>query len=297
MSVMKVPKRTIALYVLPCLALFLAVVIVPVIVSVYYSMMKWNGIGGAKWVGLHNYTMILTKDRVFWPAMANSWKFALFSVAEIVFALWVAVVLSRYVRRSNFLVSAYFVPVILSVVIVGQLWKNIYNPLSFGGLLNSVLKQVGLGNWTHGWLSEPDTAMYALIFIAIWQYLGYNILILFTGVQNIPSDIYEAARIDGAEGLKADWYITLPLAVPVIKICVVLAVIGSLNALDMVMVVTGGGPGHATEVISSYMYNKTFLSMQYGYGSALSVILVAQCLIATLVLNLMFRRSEKNALS
>ncbi|BBH20345.1 sugar ABC transporter permease [Paenibacillus baekrokdamisoli] len=297
MNAMKVTRTMIALYVLPCLLLFLAVVFIPIVVSVYYSFMQWNGIGGAKWIGLHNYSIIFTKDNIFWSALSNSWKFALFSVAEIAFALWIAILLSRYVKRSSFLVSVYFVPVILSVVIVGQLWKNIYNPLSFGGLLNSLLTQVGLSSWTHGWLSETNTSMYAIIFIAIWQYLGYNILILYTGVQNISNDIYEAAKIDGADGIKADWYITLPLAVPVIKICVIIAVIGSLNALDLIMVVSGGGPGHATEVISSYMYNKTFLSMQYGYGSALSVILVVQCLVATLVLNLIFKRSEKNALS
>ena len=297
MNALRVPRRTIALYVLPCLLLFLGLVFVPVAVSVYYSLTQWDGIGAAKWAGLHNYEVIFGKDKVFWPALVRSWKFALLSVLEIAFAFWIAILLSRYVKRSNFLVSSYFLPVILSIVIVGQLWKNIYNPETFGGLLNTLLTNVGLGHWTHNWLSEPKTAMYALIFVALWQYLGYNILILFTGIQNIPQELYEAARIDGAEGLKADWHITLPLAVPVIKICVVLAVIGSLNALDLIMVVTGGGPGHATEVISSYMYNKTFLSLQYGYGSALAVILVAQCLIATVALNFLFKRSENNALS
>jgi len=297
LNALRVPRRTIALYVLPCLLLFLGLVFVPVAVSVYYSLTQWDGIGAAKWAGLHNYEVIFGKDKVFWPALVRSWKFALLSVLEIAFAFWIAILLSRYVKRSNFLVSSYFLPVILSIVIVGQLWKNIYNPETFGGLLNTLLTNVGLGHWTHNWLSEPKTAMYALIFVALWQYLGYNILILFTGIQNIPQELYEAARIDGAEGLKADWHITLPLAVPVIKICVVLAVIGSLNALDLIMVVTGGGPGHATEVISSYMYNKTFLSLQYGYGSALAVILVAQCLIATVALNFLFKRSENNALS
>lgn len=297
MNALKVPRSTIALYVVPGLLLFLGLVFVPIAVSFYYSMTQWDGIGAAKWAGWHNYHVIFGKDKVFWPAVARSWKFALLSVLEIVFSFWIAILLSRYVKRPSFLVSGYFLPVILSIVIVGQLWKNIYNPETFGGLLNTLLTDIGLGHWTHNWLSEPKTAMYSLIFVALWQYLGYNILILYTGIQNIPQELYEAARIDGAEGFKADWYITLPLAVPVIKICVVLAVIGSLNALDLIMVVTAGGPGHATEVISSYMYNKTFLSLQYGYGSALSILLVAQCLIATLALNFLFKRSEKNALS
>src|SRR6202022_329237 len=108
------------------------------------------------------------------------------------FALGIAILLSRYVKKPNFLVSSYFLPVILSVVVVGQLWKTIYNPASLGGMLNNILISVGLDNWSHAWLSEPSFAMFALYFVALWQYLGYHVLIQFTGVQNIPTEIYEA---------------------------------------------------------------------------------------------------------
>ncbi|RXZ83189.1 sugar ABC transporter permease [Paenibacillaceae bacterium] len=295
MNMLRVSRKTIALFVLPCLLLYLLFVFMPIIVSMYYALMQWDGMTDAKFVGLHNFKVMFTLDPVFWPAVRRALLFSLFSMAEIPFALWIAILLSRRIRRPNFLISSYFLPVILSVVVVGQLWKSIYNPASYGGLLNKLLESVGLASWTHTWLAEPGLAMYAIFVVSLWQYLGYHIMIQFTGVQNIPHDIYEAAKIDGAEGFKADRYITFPLVAPVFKISMVLAIIGSLNAFDMIIVMTGGGPGNATDVISTLMYNKTFLSLEYGYGSALSVFLVAESLVATVLLNALFKRYENSA--
>jgi len=161
-------------------------------------------------------------------------------------------------------------------------------------MLNKILLSLGLDNWALNWLTDPNVAIYAIIFVALWQYLGYHVLIQFTGVQNIPSDIYEAAKIDGAEGLKADWLITLPLVMPVFKISIVLAVIGSLKAFDTIIVMTGGGPANSTDVISTYMYNLSFQSYKYGYGSAISAVLVVLCLVFTILINLIFKRAEKS---
>ncbi len=218
--------------------------------------------------------------------------FALFSMLEIPFCLLLAILLNRYVRKANTLVTMYFLPVILSVVIIGQLWKTIYNPASMGGMLNGILMSVGLESWTRSWLTEPQIAMYALYFVSLWQYFGYHLLIQFTGVQNIPNELYEAAKMDGAEGFKADRYITLPLIVPIFKISIVLAFIGSLQSFDLIWVMTGGGPAHATDTVSTYMYNMSFLSMKYGYGSALASFLVIICLSFTIVINFVFKRIE-----
>lgn len=292
MNVWKVPRRTIAVFVLPCLVLYVCLVFVPILVSFYSAMLDWNGIGKAQFIGLDNFKALFTADPVFWPAVRRTLMFAVFSMLEIPLALGIAILLSRYVRRPNFLVSSYFLPVILSVVIIGQLWKTIYNPASLGGMLNQVLIFFNLDSWTRSWLTEPQIAMYALYFVALWQYLGYHVLIQFTGVQNIPAEIYEAARMDGAEGFTADRYITFPLVVPIFKISIVLAFIGSLQAFDMIMVMTGGGPAHATDVISTHMYNMSFLSMKYGYGSAIASFLVVLCLTATVLINFVFRRVE-----
>ncbi|MEK8130361.1 sugar ABC transporter permease [Paenibacillus filicis] len=293
MNVLRVSKWTIAAFVLPCLVLYVGLVFVPILVSMYSGLLDWNGIGESKFIGLENFKNILTADPVFWPSVRRTLMFAVFSMAEIPVALFVAMLLSRFIKKPNFLVASYFLPVILSVVIIGQLWKTIYNPAAMGGMLNQVLDLLNLGSWKRSWLTDPKIAMYSLYFVALWQYLGYHTLIQFTGIQNIPADIYEAAKIDGAEGLKADWYITFPMNIPIFKISIVLAFIGSLQAFDMIMVMTGGGPAHATDVISTHMYNMSFLSLKYGYGSAIAAFLVGICLVATLIINLIFNRLER----
>jgi len=293
MNALKVPARTIAIFVLPCLLLYVCLVFVPIFYSMYTSTFNWNGIGVKKYIGLDNYVNLLYHDNIFWPAVRHTLMFAVFSMLEIPVALLVATLLNRYVRKPNFFVSAYFVPVILSVVIIGQLWKTIYNPASLGGMINQTLDSLGLHSWTHSWLTEPAFAMYALYFVALWQYLGYHLLIQFTGISNIPTEIYEAAKIDGAEGFKADWYITFPLVVPIFKISIILAFIGSLQSFDMIMVMTGGGPAHATDVIATHMYNMSFMSSKFGYGSAIAIILVIVCLVATVIINTAFAKLEK----
>jgi raffinose/stachyose/melibiose transport system permease protein len=292
-NVLRVSKLTIALFVLPCLLLYVCLVFVPIAMSFYSGLLNWNGIGASHFVGLKNFRNLLFHDPVFWPAVKRTLNFALFSMAEIPVALIIAILLNRYIKKPNFLVSSYFMPVILSVVIIGQLWKTIYNPSSMGGMLNQILEGIGLDGWTRSWLTDPSVAMIALYFVALWQYLGYHTLIQFTGIQNIPSDIYESAKIDGAEGWKADWHITFPMNIPVFKISIVLAFIGSLQSFDMIMVMTSGGPAHATDVISTHMYNMSFLSMKYGYGSSIAAFLVVLCLTATVIINMLFSRLER----
>ncbi|MCM3039801.1 sugar ABC transporter permease [Paenibacillus motobuensis] len=294
MNVLKVSGWKIAAFVLPCLLIYSLLVFVPILVSFYSGLLDWNGIGAAKFIGLKNFEKMLTNDPIFWPAVGRTMLLAGVSMCvQLPIALFIAILISRYVKKPNFLVSSYFLPVILSVVVIGQLWKTIYNPASMGGMLNQILESLGLNSWTHSWLTEPKIAIYSVIVVALWQYLGYHILIQFTGIQNIPSDIYEAAKIDGASGLKADRYITLPLIVPIFKISVVLSFIGSLQSFDLIMVMTGGGPAHATEVVASLMYNMSFLSMKYGYGSAIASFLVILCLAATIIINGLFSKLDK----
>lgn len=297
MNVLKVSKWTIAAFVLPCLIIYVGLVFVPILISMYSGLLQWNGIvpiGDAKFIGFDNFHRMFTNDSVFWPSVRRTFMLAGFSmIIQLPLALFVAILIGRYTRKANFLVSSYFLPVILSVVVIGQLWKTIYNPASQGGMINQILISLGLDSWSHNWLTDPKVAIFAVIVVGLWQYLGYHILIQFTGIQNIPADIYEAAKIDGADGFKADKYITLPMIVPIFKISVVLSFIGSLQSFDLIMVMTGGGPAHATDVISMHMYNMSFLSQKYGYGSAIATFLVVMCLAATVILNLLFNRIEK----
>lgn len=294
-GVLRVGKWTLAVFVLPCLLFYLAFVFFPILVSVYYSFVEWAGMGEQKFVGFENFKVLLTQDPIFWPSVLRTLYISVASLLQIPIAIVAAILLSRYVRRPNFLVSSYFLPVILSVVVIGQLWKAIYNPASLGGMLNQMLVKFGLESWTRTWLADSEVAMLSLCVVIFWQYIGYHVLIQFTGVQNISTDIYEAASIDGADGFKADRYITLPLLSPVIKISTVLAVIGSLKAFDLIVVMTGGGPDNITQVISTHMYTMTFNSFKYGYGSAISTFLVIFCLVMTVLLNLAFKRAEEAA--
>ncbi|MDQ0495858.1 ABC-type sugar transport system permease subunit [Paenibacillus brasilensis] len=134
-------------------------------------------------------------------------------------------------------------------------------------------------SWTRSWLTEPQIAMYALYFVALWQYFGYHLLIQFTGVQNIPHELYEAAKIDGAEGFKADRYITLPLMVPIIKISMVLAFIGSLQSFDLIWVMTGGGPAHATDIYVQYVLfiNEIWIWQRIGFDSRSHLLVIYNC--------------------
>lgn len=294
MNVLKVSKWAIAVFVLPTLLFYTCLVFVPILVSLYSGLLDWNGIGTSKFVGLDNFHKLFFSDAVFWPSVRRTLVLAVLSMGvQIPFALFIAILINRYIKRPNFFVSSYFLPVILSVVIIGQLWKTIYNPAAMGGMLNQILDALQLHEWSRAWLTDPKVATYALYFVALWQYLGYHVLIQFTGIRNIPSEIYEAAKLDGAEGFKADYHITFPMIIPIFKISVVLAFIGSLQSFDLVMVMTAGGPAHATDVISTHMYNMSFLSMKYGYGSAIAAFLVVVCLLATLLINFLFNRLEK----
>ncbi|QHW31694.1 sugar ABC transporter permease [Paenibacillus rhizovicinus] len=293
MNVLKVPARTIAVFVLPCLLIYIGLVFVPIIVSVYDSTLEWDGINAAKHIGIDNFKTMFAHDAHFWPAVRHTLMYAVFSMLEIPICLFIAALMNRYVKKANTLVSLYFVPVVLSTVIIGQLWKTVYNPTEMGGMLNGILNSLGLDSWTHNWLTEPKIAMYCLYIVSLWQYFGYHLLIQFTGVQNIPQEVYEAAKIDGAEGFKSDWYITFPMAVPIFKISIVLAFIGSLQSFDLVWVMTGGGPAHATDTIATLMYNSSFTSYQYGYGSALATFLVVLCLVVTVIINAVFKKVEE----
>lgn len=294
MNVLKVSRWTIAAFILPCVLFYVCLVFVPIVVSFYSGLLNWDGISQSTFVGLSNFKTMFTNDAVFWPAVGRTFMLAGFSMLiQLPIALFVAIMLNRFVKRANRLVSIYFIPVILSVVVIGQLWKTIYNPTFLGGMLNQILTYVGLEEHTRAWLSEPKIAIYAVIVVALWQYVGYHILIQFTGIQNLPADVFEAAKIDGAEGFKADRYITIPMIIPIFKISVVLSFIGSLQSFDLIMVMTGGGPGNATDVLSSYMYKISFLSMKYGYGSAIAVFLVTVCILFTIFINFVFNKLEQ----
>ena len=179
----------------------------------------------------------------------------------------------------------------ISTVAAGLLWMFVYN-YNFG-LLNSFLRLLGLESLTLPWLGEESTALTCVVLVACWQYIGYHMIIHLCAMQNIPQTINEAAAIDGASAWQNFWRITLPMLAPILKLDLVLIATGSLRMFDIVFVMTGGGPNHTTDMIATHMFTRTFRGMQFGYGSAMAVILTVMCLIITVLLNVFFKRLEK----
>ncbi|WP_080832868.1 carbohydrate ABC transporter permease [Cohnella massiliensis] len=265
-------RRFIALALLPSLVLYALFVFVPVVWSAYYSFFNWSGIGEAKFHGAKNYVE-LVNDPVFWHSLKNNVIFVLASVlGQVPIALVLAIVLHKSNGLQRFLRSAVFMPMVLSSVVIGMIWQYIYHPQI--GILNFLLDAVGLGSWKLQWLSDPNIAIYALLPPLIWNFVGLYLIIFISALQNIPGEIHDAAKIDGVSGARKLFSVTLPMIWGTIQVALILCISGSLKSFDLVYVMTKGGPAHATELLATYMYNSTFSTYRYGYGSAISTAIV-----------------------
>lgn len=279
-------KKAIIGFIAPAFIFFTLIVIISIGASFYYSLNSWDGIGEKIFVGLKNYAELFVNNQDgFISAIKNSLILAVLSiVGELIPATFFAIVLAREIKFHNFFRTVFFVPVLLSSVVLGQLWSMIYNP-SYG-LLNGILAKLGLDKLQNAWLGDTKTALICVFIVVIWQYIGYHMLLIYSGVKRIPQDIFEAAEIDGASRTQTAFRIIIPLALPTIKTSMVLAVIGSLKMFDLIYVLTGGGPSHSTEVASTLMYTTIFKKSQYGYGSSMAIFIIIECLVFTVLLNL-----------
>ena len=255
-----------------------------------YSFFEYNGIGTKTFIGIKNYIQLFTEDRYFPLAVKNSLILVVASVfIQLPISLILALVLSRGVKGDGFFRTVYFIPVVISSMVIGQLWLKMFN--NDYGVINTVVRYFN-PKYEHSWLTK-DAFMTVLI-PSIWQYIGYHMIIFYAGIKSISTDYYEAAQIDGASTLQVHMKITLPLLVPVIKTCVIFAITGSLRAFDLVYVMTGGGPNHISEVPATLMYNNLFRKGLYGYGSAQAFFIVIECLIFTFIVNRIFKKAEQN---
>jgi raffinose/stachyose/melibiose transport system permease protein len=264
-------KKYIFLGLLPALSLFIFFVVYPIIRSFFYGFYDWNGLSKPVYVGLANFKAVLS-DKVFWHAFRNNIFIVVISVfGQIPLGLVLAVLLNDKFRGAKFFRFIFFMPMILSTVVVGLLWSTILN--SQVGIVNNLLKNIGLGSLAHDWLGEPGLALYSMGFVIIWQFFGLYMIILMAALQNIPKEVFESAELDGAGGLTKLFHITLPMIWSSIMACVVLCIAGGMKTFDLVFTMTQGGPAHATDLMAIYMYNKTFEIYKYGYGSAVSLVI------------------------
>ena len=285
-------KWYVIIFLLPALILFCGVLIAPIGASGYFSFFDWNGFTEKTFIGFSNYKELFTSDSIgFMKALGNSLLLAVLSVfLQLPLALALALVLGKKIKGERAFLSVYFMPVLISTVVIGQLWLKIYNPDY--GVLNVALRAVGLDNLTHIWLGEKATALGAVFVPILWQYVGYHMLLLYAGVKSVPPELREAAMLDGASDGQVNRYIVLPYIKPIIKISVIFAVTGSLKSFDLIYVLTNGGPLHATEVPSTLMISMLFLRNRYGMGSTIAVLLIILCFAFALLINLVFREED-----
>ncbi len=280
-----------ALFIGPGLLLVLVFFLVPVLATFYYSLQEWDGVHPMLFIGFGNYAEMLNEDPAFWKAVVNGLVFIFASLfVQLPIAFLLALLLSRKWPGSKWFRNVYFFPVLMSTTMMSLLWGKIYDPST--GMLNAVLDSLGLHAWTQAWLGDSSTALVSVVAVVQWQYVGYYMLIMYAGLQSIPAQYYEAAKLDGATGWKAVRHITLPLLSDVLKINVVLSIIYSLKVFEHVYVMTNGGPVQSTTVMALRMFQEAFLKQNFGYGSALAIFLVAECVLIAWAVNKFMTREQ-----
>lgn len=282
-------KLAILVFILPAAILFFGIIIIPIFMSGYYSLLDWDGITAGTFVGFDNYIELFTSDTVgFAPTVKNAFLFAGLSVfIQLPLALLLALTLSKGIKGERFFVAVFFVPVLLSTTVIGQLWTKIYNPQY--GIVNTFLRTIGMDEMCKTWLGEQKYALGACFIPMLWQYVGYHMLLMYAGIKSISTDLREAAKIDGATDWQLNFHIIIPLLKPVLRMCIIFAVTGSLKAFDLIYVLTGGGPAHASEVPSTLMINMIFDRSRYGFGSSVAMFIIFLCFFFAMLIKKCFK--------
>jgi len=271
----RIPYGVIALFLTPALALYFGLVFYPVVRTIYNSFFELDMAHGLSqtFVGLRNYQELLARDPVFFQAAFHSLLWALASpLLEIPLALVLASVIYTGVPGGRFFRVAWFSPLLLSYVVVGIVWRWIYN--ADWGVLNTVLRAVGLSTLTTDWLGTLGTVLPSLIFVTTWMWTGFNFVILLAALHSLPTETIDAARIDGASNTQALWYVMIPMLRVTIVNLLILCFIGKMKLFDLVWVMTRGGPMWASETVSTYVIKRAFnwYTLDLGYPSAMAAL-------------------------
>jgi raffinose/stachyose/melibiose transport system permease protein len=267
------------LFLLPVLALNLLVMLGPSVGSLYYAFTDWKGIGAANWVGLENFRRML-QDALLAKAFRNNVKWlAMALTIPPTLALLVATLLSEIRRGQRFLRAIYYLPLVISTAVAAQAWLGIYHPM-FG--VTAWLKNLGLESLKIRLLGNPRLALYLVFIASVWKSWGFPMVMFLAAMQQIPTELYESAIIDGATRFQQFRYITIPSIRPTIVLVLVFTLIGSMLVFDYIYIMTGGGPSNSTEVIALRMYTYAFNRYQAGYGAAIGVSLTIWSAIVTL---------------
>ncbi|MHC1782733.1 MAG: carbohydrate ABC transporter permease [Anaerolineaceae bacterium] len=273
------------LFLLPAVLVMSIFIYLPIVQNFYYSLFRWSAIDpNWKFVGADNYIRLLS-DKYIVLNLRNNVLYASISVFFQVFiALVLAYLLESKIIRPNWgttFRNILFLPAVLAVTVVGLTWYLIYRPDT--GLINQFLRLIGLGNLTHTWLGEEGTAIFAVIGVSQWQWVGYCMVLFIVAIQSIPDELFESARMDGAKVWQQFVLIAVPMVRETILVLTTITVIGGFKVFDIVYIMTGGGPNHASDVLGNYLYRVGFRNDEMGYAAAIATLLFVITFSLTLV--------------
>lgn len=280
-------------FMVPALLLFGFVVLVPSARGVYYAFTDWDGLSpNFSWVGLGNFAEMVSD-----PAATQAiWHTLVIAVAITVIqngiGLLLALGVNSTIKSRNVLRVFLFAPAVITPIVTAYLWRNLLGP---DGAVNSLLGVVGLGSWRQDWLGDPDLALWSIVAVIVWQFAGYSMVIFLAGLQSVPREIYEAAAIDGAGAVRRFWSVIRPLLAPAFTVNLMLSIIGGIKLFDQVYALTGGGPGHATDTLSTLIYKDAFTLGEFGYSIALAVVLTIVVAVFSSGQYLVLSRNERAA--
>jgi raffinose/stachyose/melibiose transport system permease protein len=270
----------------PAIVIYTVFMILPIFVSLYISLQKWDGANAMSFVGLGNF-IGLVKDAEFWVTFKNTIVLLAMSVAlQIPIAFFLAYLLYRTPRYMKVFRAIYFMPAAIAATVIGVMFSLLLN--ADLGPLNFILKSIGLGSIAKNWLSDRNTVLYVTCGVMIWQFIGYHMVIILAGMQSIPEELLEAASIDGAPSRRILFGIVVPLCKDMLQICFILAVVGSFKSFDVPYIMTWGGPGMSSTFLAIYMFKVSFLKSSIGMGTAVGIVILLLALVGTRLVNRLF---------
>ena len=279
-------------FLLPGLLFYIFAVFYPIEESIRLSFMEWGGIGEKTFVGLNNYIQMF-HDKVFYTAFLNNLIYLVIVVAmQLGIGLLFAVMLTYMTKHVTLIKTLYYVPCIVTTVAIGQLFRSMYSTEPMG-LINQFLQAIGLENLVTSWLANVSTALAAVSIPEGWRFTGMYMVIFYAALVSLDPSVYEAAKVDGATEFQIFFRIKLPLIKDIILLTLTMCLTGALRGFDIPYLLTNGGPGNASELMSTYMYKKAFSSNQYGYGSALAVFIIVESILVVFILRKIFMTEEE----
>lgn len=285
-------KKAFLGFLLPGLLFYILAVFYPIEESIRLSFMEWGGIGEKKFVGFQNYISMF-HDKVFYTAFFNNLIYLVIVVSmQLTIGLFFAILLTYMTKRVTLVKTLYYVPCIITTVAITQLFRSIYSTEPMG-LLNQFLQAIGLDGMVTSWLAEVSTALTAVSIPEGWRFTGMYMVIFYAALVSLDPSVYEAAKVDGASEMQILFKIKMPLIKDIILLTLTMCLTGALRGFDIPFLLTSGGPGNASELMSTYMYKKAFSSNQYGYGSALAVFIIVESILVVYTLRKIFTSKEE----